>query len=142
MPPRRGTRDRRGRALPRHRARSASRTSLASGRRFAVRRRAWPLIVFRRQVDRTARAPYRAVLTATDPGGRSTAKPVLAAFTIVVDRKARPSAVSDSGPWRRLLPVLRNALHTREVQVRTPPRPSPVPPDWGRDLSPALPAPS
>src|SRR3954469_9439369 len=101
MPPRRGTRDRRGRALPRHRARSASRTSLASGRRFAVRRRAWPLIVFRRQVDRTARAPYRAVLTATDPGGRSTAKPVLVAFTIVVDRKARPSAVSDSGPWRQ-----------------------------------------
>src|SRR5205085_3046476 len=90
MPPRRGTRDRRGRALPRHRARSASRTFLASGRRFAVRRRAWPLIVFRRQVDRTARAPYRAVLTATDPGGRSTAKPVLVAFTIVVDRKARP----------------------------------------------------
>src|SRR3954465_12646921 len=102
MPPRRGTRDRRGRALPRHRARSASRTSLASGRRFAVRRRAWPLIVFGRQVDRTARAPYRAVLTATDPGGRSTAKPVLVAFTIVVDRKARPSAVSDSGPWRQL----------------------------------------
>jgi len=41
------------------------------------------------------------VLTATDPGGRSTAKPVLVAFTIVVDRKARPSAVSDSGPWRQ-----------------------------------------
>src|SRR3954471_1568416 len=92
MPPRRGTRDRRGRALPRHRARSASRTSLASGRRFAVRRRAWPLIVFRRHVDRTARALYRAVLTATDPGGRSTAKPVLVAFGGNRQRTAAPSS--------------------------------------------------